>query len=399
MRVTLHPLLDAVSRSADLVAALGGSTWGPRPSGSSSTGARTCGGGSARTGPAARGGVLVLAHHDTVWPLGSLETHPFSVRDGVLRGPGCFDMKAGLVLALHALAELGESAVAGVTLLVTGDEELGSPTSRGLIEAEAAGCRAALVLEASADGGALKTARKGVSLYEVRAVGRAAHAGLEPERGVNATVELAHQVLAVRRARRRRARHDRDADGAVVGDGVEHRARDRGVLRGRADVGHRRAGAGARGDELAAARGARRGAPGERRAEPAAARRVVVGRRCSRSPSSAGRRARPAAAHVGGGRRRVRRQLHRRAWARRRSTGLARSAAGRMLTMSTCSSDALPGRAALLAALIDALLTEPMTLTCSRDLLAEAERGSRARRPRRPGSSSGSSTRSPSSTR
>ena len=86
-----------------------------------------------------RGRVLVLAHHDTVWPLGSLETHPFSVADGVLRGPGCFDMKAGLVLALHALAELG--APGGVTLLVTGDEELGSPSSRALIEAEAAGCR------------------------------------------------------------------------------------------------------------------------------------------------------------------------------------------------------------------------------------------------------------------
>jgi glutamate carboxypeptidase len=139
--------------------------------------------------------VLVLAHHDTVWPLGSLETHPYNIADGVLRGPGCFDMKAGLVLALHALAVLGVPD--GVTLLVTGDEELGSPSSRALIEAEAAGCEAALVLEASADGGALKTARKGVSLYQVRAVGRAAHAGLEPERGVNATVELAHQVLAV----------------------------------------------------------------------------------------------------------------------------------------------------------------------------------------------------------
>jgi len=142
-----------------------------------------------------RKGVLVLAHHDTVWPLGSLETHPYNVADGVLRGPGCFDMKAGLVLALHALAVLGVPD--GVTLLVTGDEELGSPSSRALIEAEAAGCRAALVLEAAADGGALKTARKGVSLYQVRAVGRAAHAGLEPERGVNATVELAHQVLGV----------------------------------------------------------------------------------------------------------------------------------------------------------------------------------------------------------
>jgi glutamate carboxypeptidase len=185
---------DALSRSADLVAALGREHLGTGPE-------RIVADGCTHlrwrlgtdSGPS--GGVLILAHHDTVWPLGSLETHPFSVRDGVLRGPGCFDMKAGLVLALHALAQLGVPG--GVTLLVTGDEELGSPTSRGLIEAEAAGCRAALVLEASADGGALKTARKGVSLYEVRAVGRAAHAGLEPERGVNATIELALQVLAV----------------------------------------------------------------------------------------------------------------------------------------------------------------------------------------------------------
>jgi glutamate carboxypeptidase len=136
--------------------------------------------------------VLVLGHHDTVWPLGS---QPFSVVDGVLRGAGCFDMKAGLVIALHALAALPDRA--GVTLLVTGDEEVGSPSSRALIEAEARGRAAALVLEASADGGALKTERKGVSLYRVRVHGLAAHAGLEPERGVNATVELAHQVLAV----------------------------------------------------------------------------------------------------------------------------------------------------------------------------------------------------------
>ena len=139
--------------------------------------------------------VLLLAHHDTVWPLGSLATHPFSVTDGVLRGPGCFDMKTGLVLALHAAAVLG--APAGVTILVTGDEEIGSPSSRALIEAEAAGCRAALVLEAAADGGAVKTERKGTSMYQVRVLGRAAHAGLEPEKGVNATIELAHQVLAI----------------------------------------------------------------------------------------------------------------------------------------------------------------------------------------------------------
>ena len=182
---------EAVASSADLVAAIGQGHLGMTPEVLVIDGCPHLrwrfGTGEPR--------VLVLAHHDTVWPLGSLEAHPFSVTDGVLRGPGCFDMKAGLALALHALAVLG--APDGVTLLVTGDEELGSPSSRELIEAEAAGCRAALVLEAAADGGALKTARKGVSLYQVRAVGRAAHAGLEPERGVNATVELAHQILAV----------------------------------------------------------------------------------------------------------------------------------------------------------------------------------------------------------
>jgi glutamate carboxypeptidase len=140
--------------------------------------------------------VLLLGHHDTVWPLGSLADRPCTVEDSgtgrVLRGPGCFDMKAGLAMAFHAAAGLS-----GVTLLVTGDEELGSPSSRRLIEDEARTASATLVLEASADGGALKTERKGVSLYDVVVTGRAAHAGLEPERGVNATVELAHQVLAV----------------------------------------------------------------------------------------------------------------------------------------------------------------------------------------------------------
>lgn len=139
--------------------------------------------------------VLLLGHHDTVWPVGSLATHPFAVSAGVLTGPGCFDMKAGVVMAFHAAAALSDTD--GVTILVTGDEELGSPASRELIEAEAAGCAAVLVLEASADGGAIKTRRKGVSLYRVAVRGRAAHAGLEPEAGINASIELAHQVLAI----------------------------------------------------------------------------------------------------------------------------------------------------------------------------------------------------------
>jgi glutamate carboxypeptidase len=183
--------LDAVARSADVVARVGAARLGAPPERIVLEG-RTHLRWRFGAGPAR---VLVLGHHDTVWPIGSLVRHPYSVRDGVLRGPGCFDMKAGLAMAFHAVAALPDPD--GVTILVTGDEEIGSPTSRELIEAEAAGCAAALVLEASADGGALKTERKGVALYEVRIVGRAAHAGLEPEAGVNAAVELAHQLLAV----------------------------------------------------------------------------------------------------------------------------------------------------------------------------------------------------------
>jgi glutamate carboxypeptidase len=182
---------SAVARSADVVARAGARRLGAEPERLVVDGVSHLrwrfGAGPAR--------VLLLGHHDTVWPIGSLRARPYQVSGGVLRGPGCFDMKAGLVLAWHAVAALTDRA--GVTLLVTGDEEIGSPTSRALIEAEAAGCAAALVLEASAPGGALKTERKGVSGYRVRALGRAAHAGLEPERGVNAAVELAHQILAV----------------------------------------------------------------------------------------------------------------------------------------------------------------------------------------------------------
>ncbi|SCF74239.1 M20/M25/M40 family metallo-hydrolase [Streptomyces sp. Ncost-T10-10d] len=103
-------------------------------------------------------------------------------------------MKAGVVQLFHALSVLDD--LDGVSVLLTGDEEIGSPTSRTLIEAEARRTGAVLVLEAS-EGGALKTARKGVSGYELNITGRAAHAGLEPHRGVNTTTELAHQVLAL----------------------------------------------------------------------------------------------------------------------------------------------------------------------------------------------------------
>lgn len=179
--------LAAVARSAEVVARVGTARLGVAPETLVLDGRTHL---RWRLG-AAPSRVLLLGHHDTVWPLGSLAVHPCTVEGGVLRGPGCFDMKAGLVMAFHAAEGLD-----GVTLLVTGDEELGSPSSRELVEAEARAATAALVLEASADG-ALKTERKGISVYEVHVTGRAAHAGLEPERGVNATIELAHQVLAV----------------------------------------------------------------------------------------------------------------------------------------------------------------------------------------------------------
>jgi glutamate carboxypeptidase len=186
----------AVARSADAVAAVGSARLGWHPERIVVDGCTHL---RWRTPRAERDGarVLLLAHHDTVWPRGTLARLPFGIEDGILRGPGCFDMITGLVMGIHALAEIGEAGDAAVTLLVTGDEEIGSPTSRALIEAEARGCVAALVLEASADGGALKVARKGVSRYRVDVGGRAAHAGLEPERGINATVEMARQIEAV----------------------------------------------------------------------------------------------------------------------------------------------------------------------------------------------------------
>jgi glutamate carboxypeptidase len=180
--------LAAVARSADVVARVGERWLGSAPERIVIDGRTHL---RWRTGDQPSG-VLLVGHHDTVWPVGSLERHPFSVDGGVMRGPGCFDMKTGLAMAFQAAAGLD-----GVTVLVTGDEELGSPSSRALIEQEARGAGAALVLEGAAPGGALKAQRKGVSLYTVGVRGRAAHAGLEPERGVNATLELAHLALAV----------------------------------------------------------------------------------------------------------------------------------------------------------------------------------------------------------
>jgi glutamate carboxypeptidase len=139
--------------------------------------------------------VLLLGHHDTVFPLGSLAARPFTVTDGRVTGPGVFDMLGGIVQALHGLAAL--DSLSGVEVLISADEEVGSTSSRSLIEERAVACGAVLVLEPSADGGLLKTGRKGVGTFDVTVVGRAAHAGLEPEKGINALIEASHQVLAI----------------------------------------------------------------------------------------------------------------------------------------------------------------------------------------------------------
>lgn len=147
-----------------------------------------------RWGPA-HPSVLLLGHLDTVWPLGTLERLPWSVDGDRLRGPGVFDMKAGIIQGLAAVHALGLSADAGVGFLLTSDEEIGSGTSRDLIEAATRDAAAVFVLEPSVDG-QLKSSRKGTSWYEVEIIGRAAHAGLEPEKGINALVEAAALVQA-----------------------------------------------------------------------------------------------------------------------------------------------------------------------------------------------------------
>lgn len=137
--------------------------------------------------------VALLCHFDTVWPVGTAEHMPFRVEDGRAYGPGIFDMKSSIIQSLHALRGLRD--LDGVELLVTSDEEIGSPSSRPMIEALAKRVEAVLVIEPS-QAGALKVGRKGVGMYRLRVIGRAAHAGF-PHEGVNATLELAHQVHAI----------------------------------------------------------------------------------------------------------------------------------------------------------------------------------------------------------
>ncbi|MBQ1072226.1 M20 family metallopeptidase [Micromonospora sp. C31] len=140
--------------------------------------------------------VLLLGHFDTVFPAGTIRSRPFTVREDVATGPGVCDMKAGIVQMFTALRLVEDTSAVGV--LLTCDEESGSVTSRPLIEREARRSAAVLVCEAATPEGHVKVARKGGSVYRLTVRGRAAHAGVEPQRGVNATIEVAHQVLALR---------------------------------------------------------------------------------------------------------------------------------------------------------------------------------------------------------
>lgn len=143
--------------------------------------------------------VLIIGHLDTVWPVGTLTRLPFRITDeGTAHGPGIFDMKSGIAVVMHALETIvtqGLSTKHPVTLLLTCDEEIGSKTSRHLIEDEARRAVAAFVLEPPIPGGIVKTGRKGIGGFTLKVTGRAAHAGLDPAHGINAIVELAHQTL------------------------------------------------------------------------------------------------------------------------------------------------------------------------------------------------------------
>lgn len=143
----------------------------------------------------------MLGHFDTVWPKGTIKRMPFRVEaGGRAYGPGIFDMKAGIAAFTSALPVLMSSKSPNrrpIWSLLTSDEEIGSPTSRGLIEDLARQCAYVLVLEPPLADGGLKTSRKGVGRFRLEIEGKAAHAGVAPTQGRSAIIELAHQILAI----------------------------------------------------------------------------------------------------------------------------------------------------------------------------------------------------------
>lgn len=143
---------------------------------------------------------LLLCHYDTVWPPGTIDRMPFRIEGDQAFGPGIYDMKASHVMveyALRAVAELGMQLPRPIEVLFTSDEEIGSLTSRALIESSARQAEYVLVMEPPTAEGALKTARKGVGGFKLEVKGRASHAGSQPELGISAINELAQQILVI----------------------------------------------------------------------------------------------------------------------------------------------------------------------------------------------------------
>jgi glutamate carboxypeptidase len=145
-------------------------------------------------------GILVLSHLDTVHPVGFIDRLPFKVEGDIAYGPGIYDMKGGAFLAFHAFREMARLAKGGalpVIQIFVSDEEVGSPTSREIIEREARNAKYVLVTEPAREGGRIVTARKGTARFEVRVRGQAAHSGSRHQDGRSAVRELARQVLAI----------------------------------------------------------------------------------------------------------------------------------------------------------------------------------------------------------
>ncbi|WP_040227315.1 M20 family metallopeptidase, partial [Bhargavaea cecembensis] len=142
--------------------------------------------------------ILIVAHMDTVFRDGTAAVRPFSIENGNAHGPGVVDMKASLVSLLYAMKAISSEGGAGirnVEILLTSDEEIGSITSRPMIEAHAKGKKAALIMEPARKDGSLVSGRKGGGEYAIRVHGVAAHSGIEPEKGRSAVEELAHKII------------------------------------------------------------------------------------------------------------------------------------------------------------------------------------------------------------
>lgn len=142
--------------------------------------------------------ILIIAHMDTVFPKGTAEERPFSIKDGRAYGPGVVDMQSSLAsvyFAIKHLIDIDESAYKNVQIILNSDEEIGSPTSRELIEELSEGKQYALVMESARANGAIVSARRGGGGYTLTVKGKAAHSGVAPEDGISAIEELAHKIV------------------------------------------------------------------------------------------------------------------------------------------------------------------------------------------------------------